>query len=154
VGMTCFYSALITIGNFLQSFLLLAIRLFWGYLFFKGGLGKLQDISPVIEFFHSLGIPFPTVMAYLVGLIECVGGLCLMLGFASRLVAIPLATIMIVAYLTAHYDAVKNVLENHSEFIKQTPFNFLLTCLLIFAFGPGKISLDYLLKRFVFKPSQ
>ena len=150
-GFYNFYSALIAIGNFLQSFLLLALRLYFGYSFFQAGLGKLQDVQNVGEMFQNLGIPFSTFSAHLVGWTECIGGLCLLLGFASRLVVIPLAIIMIAAYLTADLEAVKSIVEDPRKFISSTPFNYLLTCLLVFAFGPGKIALDYLLERFIFK---
>jgi len=144
-----FYSGLITLGTFLQPFILLAIRLFWGWEFFDGGLGKLKDINPVIEYFGSLGIPFPTLNAYLVGSIETVGGLCLLLGFASRLAAIPLMCVMGVALFTAYPDVVTKMFADPLAFTHMEPFNFLLASLLIFAFGPGYISIDALLKRFV-----
>jgi putative oxidoreductase len=142
-----FYQALIYIGEGFQSILLLAMRLFWGYWFFQSGLGKLKNISSVVEFFNSLGIPFPEINAYIAGSIECIGGLLLLIGFASRLVSIPLAVVMIVALLTAHVGAVKTIFSDPQSFIGQSPFNYLLTALIVFAFGPGKISVDYLIEK-------
>ena len=54
----------------LQSPLLLAVRLYWGWQFFQTGLGKLMHIPKVMGFFTSLGIPFPAFNAYFVGSLE------------------------------------------------------------------------------------
>jgi putative oxidoreductase len=143
-----FYQILISIGKILQPFILLFIRLIWGWQFFQSGVGKFENIEPVISFFTELGIPFPLINAYLAATTECFGGLFLLVGLASRLVAIPLIVTMSVAYLTAHHDAAIAIFTNPMDFVHQTPFNFLLTSLLILAFGPGCISVDGILKRF------
>ena len=150
-AMKTFYLGIIAVGDFLQSFLLLAVRLFWGWQFFLAGSGKLGNIDHVIEFFTTLHIPFPGINAYVASCTECFGGLCLLVGFASRLVAIPLAFTMIIAYLTADIEAVRAIFENPLDFTHKSPFNFLLAALIVLCFGPGKFSVDALLKRFVFK---
>lgn len=144
---SAFYRSLISIGNFLQPFFLLAVRLFWGWQFFKTGLGKLGDISGTAGFFGSLGIPAPVVSAYLAALTECIGGLFLMLGFASRLVALPLIATMVVALLTAHYDVSANLLDDPVTFVKQGAFSFLFASAIIFIFGPGIFSVDAAIKK-------
>jgi putative oxidoreductase len=121
-------------------------------MFFFAGLGKLQDPQRVIDSFANLGIPLPTLSAYLVGLTELIGGACLVLGLASRLAALLLSIVMIVALFTAHFDGVKAAMQEPIAILKETPFPFLMALLVIFAFGPGKISLDYLLRRFIFNP--
>lgn len=141
------YSVFVRFGEFLQDFLLLAMRLFWGYGFMMAGWGKLNKIQPVIEYFDSLGIFYPEVMAQVVAWLEFVGGICLIFGFASRFVAIPLAITMIVALITAHREATFGAFQNAQRFINQTPFNYLFTCLVILCFGPGKYSLDYIFDR-------
>lgn len=141
-----FYRSIISTGNLLQDFLLLAIRLFWGYLFFQSGLGKMAHIGEVGDYFQSLGIPFAHLNAHIAAWIEVVGGLCLLAGFASRLVTLPLMTVMVIAYLTAHFEAVRHLFNNPTNFVAQPPFNFLLTSLMIFAFGPGRFSVDYILE--------
>lgn len=145
-----FYLFLIHAGTFLQSFLLLAIRLFWGWEFFTTGRDKLLNITPIIQYFQSLGIPFPTANAYIAGSIECLGGLCLFMGLGSRLATIPLMIVMIVAMITAHHDAFINVFNDPQSFVQQTPFMFFLVAFIVFAFGPGILSLDALIKRFFY----
>lgn len=141
------YQSIVSAGESFSNFLLLAIRLFWGYSFFTTGLGKIENIQNVVKFFTSLGIPFPEFNAHLVAWVECVGGACLFFGFASRLVSIPLAFSMIVALFTAHFEITKNLFVDPQKFIQETPFNYLLACLIVFAFGPGKFSIDYLLEK-------
>lgn len=145
-GIKSFYWGLVHVGDFLKHFLLLAIRLFWGYQFYTTGLGKLQNPEPVIEYFTSLGIPLATVNVYLTGCTELVCGALLLVGFASRLAAIPLMIVMMVAYLTAHHDALIAIGTNPEEFIKQQPFTYLFTALIIFCFGPGMFSVDGIFK--------
>jgi putative oxidoreductase len=141
-----FYQSLISTSNVFQDVLLFAMRLFWGYLFFQSGLGKLSHIGEVGDYFQTLGIPLGHLNAYIAAWIEMAGGLCLMAGFASRLVAVPLTVVMIVAYLTAHFDTVRTLFTTPSDFTSQSAFNFLLTALIVFAFGPGKFSVDYILE--------
>ena len=146
-GLICkYYNKLIYISSHLQSVLLLVLRLYFGYRFFQTGMGKLQNIDNVVKYFTSLGIPFPELNVYLAASTECIGGLLLLVGFASRAIAIPLSFTMIVAYATAHSDALFGIFENSKAFIKQEPFPFLLTALLVLAFGPGKFSIDGLIK--------
>lgn len=135
------------IGESLQTPFLLAIRLYWGWQFFMTGKGKLANIPRVTGFFESLHIPFPEINAYFVGAVEAVCGLALFVGLASRLATIPLIATLVVAYLTAHLDSVRTIFADPDNFVTQAPFLFLLACLTIFIFGPGKISLD----NFLFK---
>ncbi len=126
----------------LQSPLLLAVRLYWGWQFFQTGLGKLQHIPKIIDFFTSLGIPFPTFNAYFIGLLECVGGALLFLGLGSRIIALPLTFNMLVAYITADREALFSIFSDPGKFYAADPYTFFFASLLILVFGPGKISLD------------
>ncbi len=134
-------------GDFLKDYLLLAMRLYWGWNFFISGWGKFGKIDLVQDFFGSLHIPFPLFNAYLVASVELVGGLCLIVGFASRWVSIPLAITMIVALFTAHLSESSAVFENPQRLISQLPFNYLLTSLIVLCFGPGKISIDHIISE-------
>ncbi len=149
-----FYKGLIAVGESLQSILLLVIRLFWGYGFFQGAQSKFNDIPGTIAFFEKIGIPFAKLNVYDVASTELVGGLLLMIGLATRLVSIPLMIVMIGAYLTAHFESVKSLLDDPNTFVKEAPFNYLLACLILFVFGPGKLSLDYVLERLMGSPKR
>ena len=130
-------------GNILQSPLLLLIRLFWGGSFFIAGIGKFTHMQKVVQFFETLGIPFASFSALLTASVETIGGACLILGVFSRLASIPLICTMIVAFLTAETEAVRMVFSDPQNFIHRDPFSFLFASLLVFVFGPGKISFDF-----------
>jgi len=134
-------------GSLLQAPLLLAMRLYWGWSFFQTGKGKLMDLPKVTGFFQSLGIPFPHQQAILAACTECFGGLLLAVGLASRLISIPLTVVMIVAYVTAESDALKAIFSDPDKFTGATPFLFLLTLLIVIAFGPGAFSLDWVIAK-------
>jgi putative oxidoreductase len=129
----------------LRSPLLLVLRLFIGWQFVQTGWGKLHGIDKVVAFFTSLGIPAPALNAYFVSTLELVGGLLLMVGLFSRLIAIPLSINMIVAYVTADRDALLHMFSNPDGFTGATPFLFLLVSVIVLAFGPGVFSLDALI---------
>ncbi|HVU32982.1 MAG TPA: DoxX family protein [Opitutaceae bacterium] len=130
-----------------QSVLLLVIRLWWGWSFFLTGKGKLLHLDQTADYFASLHIPLAKPNALAAGTVECLGGLLLMLGLGSRLAAIPLTFTLAVAYATAEQDALRSIFTDPDKFTSATPFLFLFAVLVVFAFGPGKISLDELLAR-------
>lgn len=138
---------LTTIGSWLQPVLLLIVRGYWGYSFMLTGWGKLMNLDKTTGFFTELGLPLPKLNAIMAGGTECVGGALLMIGLASRLVSVPLLFTMIVAYATAHKEELGAIFSNPDKFTEAPPFLFLLTCLIVLAFGPGKISVDGLVLK-------
>jgi putative oxidoreductase len=143
------YELLVTVANLLQSPLLLALRLYFFWQLFQTGQGKLSNITKIIHFFRDLQIPAPTVNAYFVSSLECFGGLLLMVGLASRPLALMVTISMCVAYLTTEQEALMTFFSNSDKFVKADPFPYLLTALIVLAFGPGLFSIDALLKRWV-----
>ena len=139
------YELLIRVGNSLQSPFLLAVRLYWGWQFAQTGWGKLGNIHKVIGFFTTLGIPAPALNAWFVSGLEFVGGILLIMGLGSRLIAVPLVIDMIVAYATADREALGMIFSNPGKFYAADPFTFLLASLIVLIFGPGKFSLDAML---------
>jgi putative oxidoreductase len=98
------YEVLVTGANFLQSPLLLALRLYFFWQLFLTGKGKLSNIGKVSEFFTSLHIPLPTLNAYFIGSLECFGSLLLIIGLASRPLSLLTVNSMTVAYLAADFE--------------------------------------------------
>lgn len=136
-----------TVADFLQSPLLLVIRLYWGWSFAQTGWGKLTHLDRTAGFFESLNIPAPKLNAILAGGTECLGGILLALGLFARPAAVPLIFTMLVAYWTADRDALVALKTDPDKFVTAAPFLFLLAALIVLAFGPGKLSLDALLGR-------
>src|SRR6266851_10100818 len=140
-----YYRLLIRTSSSLESTFLLAVRLYWGWQFMQTGWGKLTDIGKVIGFFTDLGIPAPVLNAYFVSALEFGGGLLLLLGLGSRLIALPLVIDMIVAYITADREALFSIISNPDKLMGAAPFTFLIASLVVLIFGPGRVSADALL---------
>lgn len=78
----------------------LILRITLGILFLIHGVVKFQGgIENTVGWFESINIP--GFMAYVVALLEVIGGIALIIGFATRLVSILIALLMIGATLTA-----------------------------------------------------
>jgi putative oxidoreductase len=127
----------------LQSPVLFLLRAYWGWAFAQTGWGKLGNPGRTAEFFASLDLPFPSLSAWAAGATECFGGVLLLLGLFARPAALPLAGTMLVAYATAHREAVTGLFADPDAFLGADPFLFLLASVLVLAFGPGKWSLDH-----------
>lgn len=142
---------LVKVGDKAQILVLLFFRLNWGWQFFVSGKGKLLDHQSIVEFFTSLHLPMPDLTAWFVGGVECVGGILLILGLATRPIGLVLTINMIVAYLSVEDDRKKvfNFFQDQNPFFAADPFFFLLAALLAFCFGGGPISLDALIARLI-----
>jgi putative oxidoreductase len=139
------YSWFLRAANTLQSPFLLAVRFYWGWQFFQTGRGKLSDISKVVDYFTTLGIPAPSLNAHFIALLETTGGILLILGLASRIIAVPLVVNMLVAYITADREALGSIFSEPEKFYGAAPYTFLFAALFILIFGPGRFSLDTLI---------
>ena len=131
----------------LQSPMLLAVRLYWGYQFAQTGWGKLHHLARITDFFTSLGIPFPGLNAHFVATLEFAGGILLMLGLLSRPVALLLAGNMFVAYLTADREALLAIFSDPGKFYVADPYTFLFASVMVLIFGPGWFAIDTIIRR-------
>lgn len=86
----------------------LLLRLYLAPVMMQAGWMKLANFESTAQWFGNpdwgLGLPFPYVMTALAAGVEFFGGIALIAGLATRLVAIPLAITMLVAMLTVHWD--------------------------------------------------
>lgn len=91
----------------------LAMRLYLVPVFWMAGthkidLATLMPYAETVAWFGNpdwgLGLPLPTLMAFLAGWTEIAGALLLAAGLAVRLISIPLLVTMIVAAVTAHWE--------------------------------------------------
>jgi putative oxidoreductase len=114
-------------------------RLSVGVLFFESGRGKLfYKLNELVEYFTQLGIPFPHLQAPMVAAIEFVGGICLILGFATRLISASLAVIMGVAILTAQLEKAKTI----GDFLYLPEVLLIVIFVWLIFSGPGKFAID------------
>ncbi|MBK7229916.1 MAG: DoxX family protein [Ignavibacteriales bacterium] len=127
----------------LKDIHLLAVRLLLAYGFYNPAIMKWQNINSIAEWFGEMGIPLPTLNAYMAASTEMAGVVLLTLGLASRIISIPLIFVMIVAIVTVHlrngFEASNNGFE--------IPVYYILLLLIVLIYGAGKLSLDNIIKK-------
>lgn len=99
--------------SYLEGIAPLLIRLYLIPIFWMAGTHKI-DLTTLMPFENTvawfgdpewgLGMPFPTLMAFMAGWTEIIGAIFLAGGFAVRWISIPLMVTMLVAALTAHWE--------------------------------------------------
>ena len=127
----------------LKDIPLLLSRLILAYGFYVPATMKWSNINGIAEWFGSIGIPMPTLNAYLAASTEMAGVILLPLGLATRFISIPLMFTMLVAIVTVHlgngFEAGNNGFE--------IPLYYFLMLFALLINGGGKISLDHLFER-------
>lgn len=117
----------------------LLLRIGVGIIFIIAGWGKINGIEGVQGFFGGLGIPLPGIMAWVVAIVEFVGGIMVLLGAYARIPYLLLAFVMVVALLTTKLGG---------EFsAARLDLMLLLANLALFFMGSGKYSVDDRLKH-------
>jgi putative oxidoreductase len=113
-------------------------RLLLAVIFIVSGFHKLAAFGPTVGYMASQGLPLPTLAAIIAIVIECVGGILLVVGYQTRLVGIVMAAWCIATALTAHTDFANQNQMIH--FLKNLAMagGFLQ----LFAFGAGGWSID------------
>ena len=134
---------------YLQSPLLLAVRLYWGWQLAQSGWGKLHNLGKVTEFFTSLNLPMPAQTAVAISYLEFFGGILLALGLFSRINSLVLTVNLVMAYVTADREALFSIFSDPDKFMAAAPFTFLCATLVVLIFGAGKFSLDTVLGHLV-----
>ena len=71
-------------------------------LFLPAGLNKLLGVEGTTGYFASLGLPAVAILIWVVIAIEVLGGVALILGYRTRLVAIALAVFTLLASIAGH----------------------------------------------------
>lgn len=127
----------------------LLTRLAIGHAFYLTGGGKLAHPENVLAFFTDLGIPAPALNAWFVSHLEFYGGLLLVAGLGTRIIASMLAGSMVVALLTADKAAFLAAVAGSGDAgpTDVTAFVYLLFLLWLAISGPGALSLDALVRR-------
>ena len=118
-------------------------RLVVGEVFMTTGWIKLNNLPQMIENFTGWGIPFPRLTTPFVSVVELAGGVLLLLGLYTRLAAIPLAIVMIVAIATVLWPDVDSL----DTLLGLSESAYLAIFLWLAAAGPGLVSLDHWLQK-------
>jgi len=126
--------------EFLSLFL---FRIILAVGFYTPAMMKWKNIGGIAEWFGSMGIPLPTLNAYLAASAELAGVILLPLGLATRFISIPLIFTMVVAIVTVHIGNGFNAGDNGYEI----PLYYMLMLFALLINGAGKLSLDHLIIR-------
>ena len=122
---------------------LVLVRLLVGAVFLSEGVQKFLFAEALgAGRFAKIGIPFPSIMGPFVGVVEIVCGTLLLVGFATRLAAVPLIIDMLVAI-----GSTKLPIFHKSGFWAmvheaRTDWAMILGALFLFFVGAGPISID------------
>ena len=86
----------------------LGFRLYLAPIFLAAGLTKFAAFEDTVNWFGNpdwgLGLPFPSLLAFLATATEIVGGIALLLGLGVRWLAVPLMVTMLVAAFSVHWE--------------------------------------------------
>ena len=125
----------------------LLVRILVGWVFLSEGIQKfLFPDSLRVGRFIKIGIPAPHVMAPFVGVVEIVCGSLILVGFLTRLAAIPLLIDIIVAlYTTKIVSLAKNGLWSTLHEAR-TDVSMVLGLIFLLIVGGGSLALDNFLR--------
>ncbi len=131
----------------LKDWPLLFMRLILAYGFLGPAMMKINNMPAIIDWFSSMGIPFPEVNAYLAASSEIIGVFLLLFGFGVRLISIPLIIDMLVAIFTVHISHGFEAGNNGFEI----PLYYMIMLFTLFVYGSGKFSISWLVSYFINK---
>ena len=106
-----------------------------GAIFVGFGAGKFVNHASEASSFQSYGLPWPSLFTDAIGALELAGGVLLVLGLATRPVALALAGDMIGAIV------VSGILRDEEISLTLAPALLVATTALV-VLGPGRLSLD------------
>ena len=114
------------------------LRVSLAALFAFTGIMKVMNVDGVTQYFTGLGFPAAQAFVWLAIILEVGGAVCLLLGLWTRITAMLLSALLVIAIITGYlipWDASKlPLLMNHWPMLGAT-------LALVFS-GPGKWSLD------------
>ena len=118
------------------SIILLAVRVFFGVLFFIHGVDKMMNFTALSESFPSV-LGFGSYMSLMVAIFcEFCCSLFLIAGLLQRLILIPMIISMGVAFFDVHDALLPG---------GELALIYLVIFIILYFTGPGRYSIDYLL---------
>jgi uncharacterized membrane protein YphA (DoxX/SURF4 family) len=102
-----FYTGFLAMLKSVEGLAPLALRLYLAPVLMQAGYNKISHFEDTAAWFGNsewgLGLPMPELMAALASGTELVGGALLLLGLATRFVAVPMMVTMLVAAFAVHW---------------------------------------------------
>jgi putative oxidoreductase len=121
----------------------LLARVSVGWVFASTGWGKVHDLPKIVDYFRDLGIPYPEIQAPFASANELVCGLLVLFGLATRIAAVPLIAVMLVAIRSAQWESV----DSPAALFGLVEWLYLAIFVWLAIAGPGRVSLDALIGR-------
>jgi putative oxidoreductase len=122
---------------------LLLIRILVGWVFVSEGIQKFLFPAQLgVGRFEKIGIPSPHLMAPFVGTVEIVCGTLLLIGLFTRLAAIPLLAVILVAIATTKIPMLAKTGVWSMLHEARADFSMLLGLLFLLLTGAGSLALD------------
>jgi len=79
-------------------------RVFFALMFLVFGWGKITGYAGTVGYMGSLGLPAPTLFTFVAIVVEIGGGLLIVAGYQTRLVALGLGIYIFVSAFIAHFQ--------------------------------------------------
>jgi len=121
------------------------LRIGAGIVFVVYGVGKIFNIGPEAQgidgfagFLTTLGVPAPELFAWIVGLVELLGGIALIVGALTRIFAVLIGIDMVFAILLWHLSKGWSYQSGGFEY----PLVLLFVMITLLLSGPGRLALD------------
>jgi uncharacterized membrane protein YphA (DoxX/SURF4 family) len=131
----------------------LLIRLMVGAVFVSEGIQKFLFPDQLgVGRFTKIGLPSPEVLAPFVGIVEVTCGSLVLLGLATRVAAVPLVCVMVVALSTTKWPILMDRGFWVAAHEARTDWSMLLGALFLLAAGAGPWSVDGKLTRAMADP--
>ena len=127
----------------LRDIPLLLFRLIVAYGFYEPAMMKLKNLSGIAEWFGSMNYPLPGVSAFLAMITEVLGVILITLGLGTRVIAVPLMFVMVIAIFTVHISNGFAAGDNGFEI----PLYYFLMLFALVVYGSGKYSVDSLIGK-------
>ncbi len=125
----------------------LLIRILVGWVFLSEGIQKFLFPETLgVGRFLKIGIPWPHVLAPFVGTVEIVCGTLILVGLATRLAAMPLLAVILVALYSTKIVAFTKLGFWGTLHEARTDVSMLLGLLFLLFVGGGSLSLDAALR--------
>ena len=121
----------------------LAVRVLVGVVMAAHGWQKLQGGPANFgQALAGLGVPLPTLMAYLVTFVELIGGILLIVGLLSRLAALLLTIDLVMAILLVKVNIGLLSPPDGSGVGAELELGLIAGFLVVLLAGPGRLSVD------------
>jgi len=123
-------------------------RIAMSVIFITSGFGKAMGFAGTEHMIESKGVPLPEIAAVIAILIEVGGGLALLLGWKTRWAAVAFVVFLVVITPIFHgFWTMEGAARSANQINFMKNLTILGGFLLLYAFGPGRYSVDGALRR-------